>query len=312
MRQANLERLSKPPCCAPSASSSQPPKPTAGSWVPDEVNECPSCNAKFSLTLRRHHCRACGRVFCGRCTDNRIGLSGPEKESRVCDSCYEKRMNSTTAALTEDRANTNRLIEQSLKAALKEKHEQAEWFRRFMKEVGDARGQTRSGVDIHGLEANDAADGTVALSPRLVALVRDARDSWAEAFRTLREDAEENERLAEVCDALEQHCDSQSAAAKRTQDAIRGMESELVRRAQVEAERDRLDLKTRSTQTELAGLNERIEALEILRAPPSESVLRTISGSFASSFTGMTSASSDAGGGGRPSADRCTRRCVLM
>ena len=39
-------------------------------WVPDhEVTRCMSatCGAPFTLTRRRHHCRQCGKVYCGRC-----------------------------------------------------------------------------------------------------------------------------------------------------------------------------------------------------------------------------------------------------
>ena len=33
-------------------------------WVPDtRVTMCGSCSAEFSLVLRRHHCRACGKVM---------------------------------------------------------------------------------------------------------------------------------------------------------------------------------------------------------------------------------------------------------
>ncbi len=39
------------------------------SWVPDErAHTCFKCNATFvSVLCRRHHCRLCGRVFCGDC-----------------------------------------------------------------------------------------------------------------------------------------------------------------------------------------------------------------------------------------------------
>ncbi|KXL47704.1 hypothetical protein M433DRAFT_133285 [Acidomyces richmondensis BFW] len=35
-------------------------------WEEDEkVSECPECRRAFSASLRRHHCRTCGRVVCG-------------------------------------------------------------------------------------------------------------------------------------------------------------------------------------------------------------------------------------------------------
>ena len=37
---------------------------TAPSWIPDsDVNRCMSCQSKFSMVKRRHHCRACGKVI---------------------------------------------------------------------------------------------------------------------------------------------------------------------------------------------------------------------------------------------------------
>ena len=37
-------------------------------WQPDEAaSTCQRCNAEFGFTLRRHHCRHCGLVFCIKC-----------------------------------------------------------------------------------------------------------------------------------------------------------------------------------------------------------------------------------------------------
>ncbi|KAJ1436831.1 hypothetical protein B484DRAFT_324882, partial [Ochromonadaceae sp. CCMP2298] len=33
-----------------------------------EVNYCRDCTKAFSALLRKHHCRACGGVFCVDCT----------------------------------------------------------------------------------------------------------------------------------------------------------------------------------------------------------------------------------------------------
>jgi len=42
-------------------------------WTDDmSVNSCSHCKAGFSLINRRHHCRHCGGVFCGTCTDKKI------------------------------------------------------------------------------------------------------------------------------------------------------------------------------------------------------------------------------------------------
>uniref|UniRef100_A0A8C3CKL3 Zinc finger FYVE domain-containing protein n=1 Tax=Cairina moschata TaxID=8855 RepID=A0A8C3CKL3_CAIMO len=58
-------------------------------WVPDsEAPNCMSCQAKFTFTKRRHHCRACGKVFCGACCKRKCKLQYMEKEARVCTGCY--------------------------------------------------------------------------------------------------------------------------------------------------------------------------------------------------------------------------------
>jgi hypothetical protein len=38
--------------------------------------QCTLCNAKFSLILRRHHCRRCGKVVCANCGP-KVCLSPP-------------------------------------------------------------------------------------------------------------------------------------------------------------------------------------------------------------------------------------------
>lgn len=81
-------------------------------WVRDEsVTKCHRCQKYFSLILRRHHCRACGNIFCFACCDKTIAI--PEsyinapaefdywnpsyylkslrcREKRVCDACHHK------------------------------------------------------------------------------------------------------------------------------------------------------------------------------------------------------------------------------
>ncbi|NXY79192.1 ZFY16 protein, partial [Glareola pratincola] len=59
-------------------------------WVPDsEAPNCMNCQVKFTFTKRRHHCRACGKVFCGGCCKRKCKLEYMEKEARVCTGCYD-------------------------------------------------------------------------------------------------------------------------------------------------------------------------------------------------------------------------------
>ncbi|XP_064114383.1 FYVE, RhoGEF and PH domain-containing protein 6-like [Macrobrachium nipponense] len=60
-------------------------------WIPDNrVTMCQQCTAEFTLTFRRHHCRACGKVVCDHCSANRAPLQYKKNQSlRVCDTCFE-------------------------------------------------------------------------------------------------------------------------------------------------------------------------------------------------------------------------------
>uniref|UniRef100_A0A096LZ06 Zinc finger, FYVE domain containing 9b n=1 Tax=Poecilia formosa TaxID=48698 RepID=A0A096LZ06_POEFO len=61
-------------------------------WVPDaEAQVCMKCGTKFTFTKRRHHCRACGKVFCALCSNLKFRLTHLDgKEGRVCVSCHSE------------------------------------------------------------------------------------------------------------------------------------------------------------------------------------------------------------------------------
>jgi predicted RNA-binding Zn-ribbon protein involved in translation (DUF1610 family) len=81
--------------------------PNRDFWVDDQhCDSCYECGAEFGLFNRKHHCRVCGRVFCGRCTSCRSlpnpfcsGVepamealsggfsSGTDERERVCHHC---------------------------------------------------------------------------------------------------------------------------------------------------------------------------------------------------------------------------------
>uniref|UniRef100_UPI00398F47BB zinc finger FYVE domain-containing protein 9 n=1 Tax=Pristiophorus japonicus TaxID=55135 RepID=UPI00398F47BB len=59
-------------------------------WVPDsQAPNCMKCELKFTFTKRRHHCRACGKVFCAACCSLKCKLNYMDmKEARVCVTCH--------------------------------------------------------------------------------------------------------------------------------------------------------------------------------------------------------------------------------
>eukprot|EP00752_Nemacystus_decipiens_P004437 g4050.t1 len=84
-------------------------------WIPDEEKDaCMICDRKFSLMLRRHHCRRCGRLSCNICapTNNtrpilEWGLSGAVRHCRLC---YRSPMlDNNTATTTNDKMSTRKI-----------------------------------------------------------------------------------------------------------------------------------------------------------------------------------------------------------
>ncbi|KAJ8002631.1 hypothetical protein DPEC_G00160890 [Dallia pectoralis] len=74
----------------PEEISSGPPLGSkAPIWIPDlRATMCMVCTCEFSLTWRRHHCRACGKVVCQSCSSNKHGLEYLKNQlARVCDHC---------------------------------------------------------------------------------------------------------------------------------------------------------------------------------------------------------------------------------
>ncbi|XP_033824528.1 FYVE, RhoGEF and PH domain-containing protein 6-like [Periophthalmus magnuspinnatus] len=59
-------------------------------WIPDpRATMCMICTCEFTLTWRRHHCRACGKVVCQSCSTNKYRLKYLKGQwARVCDQCF--------------------------------------------------------------------------------------------------------------------------------------------------------------------------------------------------------------------------------
>ncbi|CCW68872.1 unnamed protein product [Phytomonas sp. Hart1] len=60
-------------------------------WERDEdALNCNACGDTFALTLRKHHCRNCGYIFCRKCSRGRcpITIRCMKDPVRVCDACY--------------------------------------------------------------------------------------------------------------------------------------------------------------------------------------------------------------------------------
>ena len=54
-------------------------------WLPDHlVKACMMCGVGFGIMVRKHHCRACGAIYCADCSSHRV------EAERICDLCYER------------------------------------------------------------------------------------------------------------------------------------------------------------------------------------------------------------------------------
>lgn len=75
-------------------------------WQADnEASECAICHAQFTFFFRKHHCRMCGRVVCGKCSPtyerylptsyvvtppNQQFLQNPHIPHRTCTECVDE------------------------------------------------------------------------------------------------------------------------------------------------------------------------------------------------------------------------------
>lgn len=67
------------------------PGKVAPFWIPDfACSNCTNCKTKFTIFLRKHHCRGCGKIFCDRCCSQQARFPYMDfKIGRVCPTCTE-------------------------------------------------------------------------------------------------------------------------------------------------------------------------------------------------------------------------------
>ena len=51
---------------------------------------CRGCKQRFTTLRRKHHCRACGKIFCNECSSERTQVRGSTHQKRVCQWCLLK------------------------------------------------------------------------------------------------------------------------------------------------------------------------------------------------------------------------------
>uniref|UniRef100_A0A6A7FWS7 FYVE, RhoGEF and PH domain-containing protein 4 n=2 Tax=Hirondellea gigas TaxID=1518452 RepID=A0A6A7FWS7_9CRUS len=66
----------------------------------DSAVRCMNCGAQFSMVKRKHHCRACGNVVCGKCSNYKQSLACENGRAvKVCRSCHAKLSQTSTSSL---------------------------------------------------------------------------------------------------------------------------------------------------------------------------------------------------------------------
>ena len=64
-------------------------------WAHDKGDACQLCGDRFTFSLRRHHCRACGALCCDNCSAKRLtrfvdSRNETTEALRICDGCFNR------------------------------------------------------------------------------------------------------------------------------------------------------------------------------------------------------------------------------
>ena len=60
-------------------------------WTDDSsVTNCSGCSKGFTVTIRKHHCRNCGLIFCKDCSNKTAIVASSKHPARVCETCFSE------------------------------------------------------------------------------------------------------------------------------------------------------------------------------------------------------------------------------
>ncbi|CBZ50749.1 lateral signaling target protein 2, related [Neospora caninum Liverpool] len=253
-------------------------------WVPsDEVTHCNHCQGLFSVTKWKHHCRACGKVFCGECSTMRIRLPdlGYFEKVRVCDDCALARASSHTLSLQED-LDVKEQINANLKLALEEKTKQLEGFRAFLLEVEGlllAGGASHRGLSFSAGRTPGAdttagavryADGASRNSQdEFAVLMQQSERSLRQLTQRLQQYEEEFEDVRLQLEELQTERDEHRSRAYQLERSVHASQMEMMQLKEVAADRDALRAvveeqrrQLEEQRRQLSGLQQRCVTLE--------------------------------------------------
>eukprot|EP01059_Diplonema_ambulator_P011069 TRINITY_DN21039_c0_g1_i1.p1 TRINITY_DN21039_c0_g1~~TRINITY_DN21039_c0_g1_i1.p1 ORF type:complete len:858 (+),score=242.15 TRINITY_DN21039_c0_g1_i1:249-2576(+) len=91
VKEVVLQLLSLNDIETPNASEEEEQQQHPVRWVPDcDASRCDYCKTVFTFLKRKHHCRKCGEVVCGKCSPFKMLLPEYRSEERVCKKCWNK------------------------------------------------------------------------------------------------------------------------------------------------------------------------------------------------------------------------------
>lgn len=124
-----------------------------GSFVGDDnAPNCPLCDAPFTTTFRRHHCRQCHGLVCDNCSPHRLQLPKEVGKVRVCTPCAKALATELAAGVEEDMAEASQILVQ-LRNEFDKTNQECEMFKRFCLELLGDQGD----VEQFGISPNDDA-----------------------------------------------------------------------------------------------------------------------------------------------------------
>ncbi|MFT7800759.1 FYVE, RhoGEF and PH domain-containing protein 5-like isoform X1 [Arapaima gigas] len=97
------------------------------------VMMCMNCTSDFSLTLRRHHCHACGKIVCRGCSRNKYPLKYlKDRMAKVCDHCYAelKKRGGDVAEVSPNASPRTNRVSRPLSAVFQNIHPPSLWRQR--------------------------------------------------------------------------------------------------------------------------------------------------------------------------------------
>ncbi|KAF0695446.1 Aste57867_13734 [Aphanomyces stellatus] len=179
-------------------------------WESDSaVGSCETCHTEFDLFNRKHHCRACGHVFCGTCASHfdKVIKYGLTSDVRLCQSCvttarrennfYESHFHTLQAGATFQKYGL--LVERSVKVQLVGQSLQ---YQSIDRNTDVLSGEVKA-ILMESI-TNAAAAGVLGLhiatpsqQHRLDARTSDERDRWLVALQAALDIREYHKRMEE-------------------------------------------------------------------------------------------------------------------